>query len=176
MKNTLLLLCIVLGTITFAACDDEPKNADVQEIYFETSYRNAAWGLQSSGTFIDEKGKEHAYNLPNQWYTCDSLGEISKADLMLNLKNCNSIARTVNSDTLNVMIAQINALNTDSISQEGISTADYGSKNYYAYKYNAVTNKYQRILIKSIGDYPQINKCKAALEIAKLWGIENAHP
>lgn len=177
MKNAIFASLLLIFALSFLSCgDDEPETEPVSEItaiYFEKSYSNSAWGVGFNGYLVDNLGQEHNYNLPDSWKTPDIYSYISKDSIFVNLQKTTLGTEKINKDTLALMVSQIDRLNQDSILETQGQTADYGSKNFYAYQWDDSVRKFKRILLKSYGDYPQENTCKAAQEIIRLWRIGN---
>lgn len=160
---TLSLLAIIFLT----SCDKECVESNLLEdpVYFQFDALNYAWGLYHIGWFIDNKGKFHEYNLPESWIEPDTLGYISKQDVLSNLAKADSVVYSITESELKKQVALIEDVDEKSFSEPDHVGADIGLVNLFAYRWDKNHQAYKRILLATGGDVEQHNLDREAIEL-----------
>src|SRR6185503_10228978 len=119
------------------ACDkDCVESVPVNEpVYFQFEAKNYAWGLYHTGWFIDKQGKFDYYNLPVNWNEPDSLGFISKEELISNLEQADSVIYQISVNDLQNQISLISEVDDNSFSEIEHVGADIGRLDLYCFKW-----------------------------------------
>jgi hypothetical protein len=136
-----------------------------QEILFEVTYMNNAWGYQHNGFMVDSAGIVWTYNLPKDWNFVDADGFITAIAMKENLNKLSQTTMTVNKDTLLKYYNKLTGATHGEITKPKTEMYDAGSTLYSGYIYDSRTERYQKILIKQFGDVYIENKSKEANDI-----------
>lgn len=164
VKYLIPLLLLVL-----ISCNTENPSIQ-QKILFEQHYTNYAWGYQNNGYLIDSLGNVRAFDVSRdttKWNEPDKDGYISAAKMNENLALCKSIVGKVNQDTLTHYSDKIWEASYGKISKSVSQMADAGSIVYSAFIYEAKTNRYKKIMLKTWGDWMVDNSAPEAISIYK---------
>jgi hypothetical protein len=155
------------STILFASCEkDCPAGHPLDElVYFQYEAKNYAWGLYHAGWYIDQGGNFNYYNLPASWNEPDSLGYISKEDLLENLEKADTVIYQVSQHELQNQARIIDFVDDDSFSEIQHVGADIGRLDLFCFQWNPILSKYKRILLATSGDFSQFNKDPEAMEL-----------
>lgn len=169
---------IMVLSMFFSNCEEENNNNRYdmtnQKILFHYEYVNHAWGRQHQGWIIDSAGDVHCYKSPKNWHNCDSIGLIDASLLESNLLQTDSVCFTIEKAELAQMISLIEEASRGEKLEPKQMRYDSGVQVYVAYMLNAVTNKYESVLLKQTGDYLIENKSQAAEELYNwLYSIKN---
>ncbi|MCF8357567.1 MAG: hypothetical protein K9H26_02325 [Prolixibacteraceae bacterium] len=157
----------ILLLILFVGCKEDfsvfpGKN---QKILFQCEYINHAWGYQHSGWLIDSFGNVHCYNLPENWFFCDSLGKISSEDMEMNLMNTDSICLKIDKNELNHKVELIGKATRGTISEPAHEMCDAGIIAFSAFIFYNEADVYQKLILRQTGDFRIENDSKAATEL-----------
>lgn len=165
MKTKKIISALILILIT--SCNSESPDFK-QKILFEVHYTNWAWGYQNNGFLIDSLGYVSAFDLSKktiEWNSPDSTGYISKEKMDQNLSFCDSVITQISSDSLSHYVGKIWEASKGKLSKPEMQMADFGEISYYAYIFDANTNRYKRVTIKQFGDWMINNSSSEAEEI-----------
>ena len=169
MKNfkTAIYIILLFVVISLVSCDKDCGDASpVREpVYFQYESTNYACGYFQAGWYIDQSGNFNYYNLPADWNEPDSLGFISKDDLLSNLQKTDSVIYHISIDILQNQIALIDKVDENSFSDIQHIGADIGRKDLFCFKWDANHSKYKRILLAYSGDFAQHNLDPEAQEL-----------
>ena len=114
-----VILISLLSIILFASCEKDcpPGHSSEEPVYFQYEAKNYAWGIFHSGWYIDQDGKFNYYNLPSEWNEPDSLGYISKEELLENLEKADTVIYQVSEQELDNQVSLIDYVDDDSFSE-----------------------------------------------------------
>lgn len=163
MKYRILIIAMLV--IAFGCKKEFNPTILNQEVLFEATYMNYAWVYQHNGFMVDSAGRVRSYNLPKNWNFVDSDGFITSVAMKENLKNLNETTVTVNKDTLLKYYNKLTRAANGELTQPKTEMFDAGTASYCGYIFDSETNRYQRVLIKQIGDVYIENKSTEAKEI-----------
>jgi hypothetical protein len=169
MKIKLLkLACILaLSFSALAGCDSvDTVNAGEQQIYFEVSYANNAWGNQFRGFIIDRDGKIRRYDNPVKWNPANATMTLSSGQIKENILNTTLSPVSIVDTDLQNFISKSASVSDTSYSKPISGGADRGITSYYLYRYDQETKTYHSVLIRQTGDIETFNKDKSAIEIS----------
>jgi len=171
IKISFFLMSLV-SILSLSSCDKDCGEANPfnDPVYFQYEARNYAWGLYHVGWFVDKKGDFQYYNLPENWIEPDSLGYISKSDLVSNLGKADSVIYHISIHELQNQVRLIEDVDDDAFSEIDHVGADIGIVSLFCYKWDSAHNKYKRILLLMGGDFKQENLDPEAKELA-AWMI-----
>lgn len=169
MKNIWILSIIGFLIISLTNCDPIPDDIETttlkQRIYFQYEYVNYAWGYQHAGWLIDSSGNVLCYDKPENWYSTDSLGFITSAEMDSNIFKTDSVCYTIDKTTLIDKTGPIKNVSKGVISDPIHEMYDAGIESYYGFTYNEETKKYKKVLLKQIGDFRIDNSASEAVEL-----------
>ncbi|TDE11981.1 hypothetical protein [Dyadobacter psychrotolerans] len=165
MKAALYCLFVTLLFVSTACDDNMVKPVSDQEVYFEVSYTNFAWGEQFRGFLIDKDGKIKTYDKPAQWNKVTEKSGLSVAQLKENLSNSVNTDKSVSMAELKENISKISSIG-NSFSKPVAKGADQGQTLFYAYRYDAEKLIYTPILLSQTGDVESHNTDAAAIELS----------
>jgi len=166
MKTMLSLLVLTLTLFASACSDDTVQMADGQDVYFEVSYMNMAWGKQFKGFLIDKDGKIRTYDKPAKWNSVTEKTELSAAQMKENVANTVVSDKVVSATELKENIAKANDAVSGTLSKPTSGGADRGTTSYYVYRFDAAKLTYVPILLSQTGDWEIANQNKSAVEIS----------
>jgi len=152
MKVKFLLSILLFGLIS---CEKEAPTI-VQHILFEKHHTNYALGYQNNGYLIDSMGNVRTFNLSKdtiKWNETDKDGYISVAKMNENLAHCKTISGFIQQDTLNYYSNKIWDASYGKITEPVNLIADAGITTYSAFVFEKKSNRYQKIIIKTCGDW-----------------------
>jgi len=164
MKIKYLMLFILF---CFASCNEDIPVLK-QKIYFEKHYENYAWMPQSSGYLIDSLGNVLEFKwleVSHIWYSPDSAGYVSNANMDKNISFCQPVRYHINPDTLKLYVSKIVAASKGEVLKPQYVMADAGTTTYSAFIFDKKTDQYKQILIKNTGDILTVNKAPEAEQI-----------
>ncbi len=167
-----LLLAAIAGCSLLDVGDEDSKEPPVggtapkQEVYFERSYVNFAWGYQLVGFFIDHLGDVFWYDHSDQeWIAWGDT--IAAADLREKLSHGLHKVGTVPRHTLFDMCRLIEAASEGPFTpREHTGGADQGTTIYWAYRYQPEIDAYLPVVLEMFGGTTQSN---LAPEAVTLW-------
>ena len=163
MKNTFIIFIVF---ITFLSCEKEKIN-DSFNGYYTIEYTNWAWGYQHNGWVIDMQGRVMSFDLPVKWNKVDSLGYISKENLLENITNCDSKIEDVSNNNLIKYSTLINKAINGNISTKINTANDAGQTSYICYQFDTDLGLYKKIILKEQGDFSFHNESQEAKKIIK---------
>ncbi|MEO6131037.1 MAG: hypothetical protein ABIQ02_04265 [Saprospiraceae bacterium] len=158
------LVLLFLSSCKKEDCGDPTSLTD--PVYFQFEAKNYAWGIFHAGWFIDQNGNFDYFNLPDPWKEPDSLGYISKNDLLTNLEQADSVVYSISMHELQNKVSLIDDIDENKLSEIEQVAADTGTSSLYCYKWDNVKGKYKRIILETEGDFRQFNLDPEAQELA----------
>lgn len=172
MKTIVSLLALTLALSVVACSDDSGSVTTGQNVYFEVSYTNFAWGKQFKGILIDKDGKIRLYDKPAKWNTANEKTELSVAQMEENIANTTLSEKTVSDAEMKENIARISTIVSGIFLKPINGGADRGTTSFFAYKYDASRSVYIPVLLGETGDLEMTSQDKASMEIlAWLSGV-----
>ena len=129
---------------------------------------NHAWGYSEHGYLIDSDGDVRRFDSPEDFRLPDSTGYISRADLLYNLTQTDSIIHHILRKDLEKHTALISGAAEGKTGEAENIAADAGSFVHACYLYDSQKDKYQYIFLASSGDWQQSNDTPEA-EILVEW-------
>ena len=166
MKIIISILALTLALSVVACSDDSEGLTTGQNVYFEVSYTNLAWGKQFKGILIDKDGKIRIYDKPAKWNTASEKAELSVAQMDENIANTSLSDKTVSATELKENIAKINAIVPGNFSKPVNGGADRGTTSFFAYRFDASRSVYVPVLLGETGDLEISSLDKSSIEIA----------
>ncbi len=157
-----LFAIILLGSCEKDCGESDPVN---DPVYFQYEATNYAWGYYHAGWYVDQLGNFNYYIFPGDWNEPDSLGFISKDDLLSNLQKVDSVIYHISIDALQNQISLIDQVDGDSFSNLQLIGADIGRLELFCFKWDASRSKYKRTLLAYSGDFAQHNLDPEAQEL-----------
>jgi hypothetical protein len=162
------LLLTMMGVILLVGCEKEPcgcGNFEEQPVYFEYHYMNHAWGFQENGWLIDGAGIVKGFEYPEDFRRPDSTGLINYQDLVLNLRQTDTVLHHIDREELEAMVALIPAAAAGPVGEARSIAADAGGAALYAYLYIEEEDTYQQVFLGQSGDWEQTNQSPEAMEL-----------
>ncbi|MGB0862526.1 MAG: hypothetical protein ACPG19_14385 [Saprospiraceae bacterium] len=161
---------IILSSIFIISSCDLSESVTLDElerypVYFQYEYINYAWVKNHYGWFIDNQGNVMGYNQPDQWNSGSNEGLYAENDLLSNLALVDTLLYTVNIEELQQQVAHISAAHKGTLSDQENTAQDMGTNTLYAFAWDEDKQEYERILIKSTGDWSQENNNSEAKKI-----------
>ena len=166
MKIMLSILILTLASSLGACSDDSGQIATKQNIYFEVTYINFAWGKQFKGILIDKDGKIRTYDKPAKWNTASEKTELSVTQMEENVANTTLSVKTVSTTELKENIGKINAIAAGNFSKPVNGGADRGTTSFFAYRYDEARSVYIPVLLGETGDLEVSSMDKSSIEIS----------
>lgn len=173
MRAKTIYLSLILFSVSFGCTDleiDSAKKSGLldQEVYFEVTYKNKAWGNRHEGFIVDKSGEVKAYKNPENWNEAhDNKGILTATQMKENIDKTVVTKVKVDAVKLKAFTDKIpNITATDFTKRIAIGN-DLGQTIYYAYTYDSSTNTYLPILLSETGDWKSENKDIRAIEITK---------
>jgi hypothetical protein len=174
MKKSISLLTILAATWVLAGClkencdcDQDNRPAGMPPVVFQYEYFNYAWGFRHHGFLIDEQGNIQGFRQPEKWMTPDSSGMMTRADLVYNLAQCDTVCGKVDLDVLDRNFLKINNIRSGKIADNGLVMADAGTGVFSAWYWNEKAEKYENVFLISNGDVYRINTHSDVKEIVE---------
>jgi hypothetical protein len=167
MKNINSIFGLILTLISFNSCKTEVPVLH-QKILFEQHYVNYAWSYQNSGYLVDSLGYVRVFNLSKdtiKWNEPDKDGTISVEQMTRNLELCTTLVGQIDPDTISYYSSKIWAASKGNISAPQNIMADAGSNVFSAFIFDNKTNKYQKVMLKTWGDWTINNDAPEAESI-----------
>ncbi|HEV7379917.1 MAG TPA: hypothetical protein VGN64_09005 [Dyadobacter sp.] len=173
MKIRKIYLPIIFLAALFGCSDqdiDATQTEDLnQEIYFEVSHNNSAWGTVHRGFLIDHTGAVRTYLNPADWNISSELdkGALSAKQIEENIAKTQVSSVTVDASQLKALTDKIPTLSTSTYTKRVQAGKDMGQTNFYAYRYDSKKDAYIPILLSETGDWQSQNTDKSAIEISE---------
>jgi hypothetical protein len=171
MKQEILKLAVFALLATGCGKGEDADGTPLQEIVFERSYVNHAWGYSHSSLLIDRSGRIHAYSyraVPNWngegWIFPDANGYISENGMNGNLEKTRLSETRIDSVELHRYVSLIASV-TDGDYSEHAQGADMGASTNTCFLYDDKTRTYKSIDLGQRGDWVRINNSAAAKTI-----------
>jgi hypothetical protein len=156
LKNTILLFT----GLFLVSCEVEKAPIAIpvgQEVFFEVSYINFAWGEQASVLFIKSNGEVMFNKGKNKYESEDSKGQLTEAQLKENLALAKTTKKQIPLNELEKYSSLISELTDSNFSKKTSGGADRGSFVYTAYKYSEPEKIYKAIKLAEEGDWSSAN-------------------
>jgi hypothetical protein len=162
------LLTIIVLALVIVSCEKDHLNPDItQPVVFEYEYINHAWIYTHIGWMIDEEGKIHGFNLPDKWNIPDETNHLTKADLIENLSQSDTLFGNVNNTVMLHHFKNRFDFPGNRMDTSDIFMADAGIGTIYAYVWDQSADAYERILLASNGDISVTNTGSEAKSAAR---------
>jgi hypothetical protein len=166
MRAVTLILFYLLSIVAMGCSDGDVLPADEQEVYFEVTYSNQAWGKQFKGMLIDKDGKIRKYDLPAKWNVNDGKSGLTLVQMRENVANTTLSTETISVQDLKGNVDKISKLTETNITKAVSGGADRGSTVYYAYRYDASKQVYMPVFLQETGDWESYNKDAGAVQLS----------
>lgn len=160
MKRLVPVFVILL--VVLSGCEEKYEAPADQPVFFEYRYVNHAWGYSEHGYLIDSDGDVRRFDSPEDFRLPDSTGYISRADLLHNLTQTDSIIHHIIPKDLEKHTALISGAAEGKTGEAENIAADAGSFVHACYLYDSQKDKYQYIFLASSGDWQQSNEAPQA--------------
>lgn len=162
MKNRSIItifafLAVILLAFGCIKDSEEVINTD-QEVFFQVTYINYAFGKQASGFFIDKTGAVKTYQGEAKWDSEALKGQLSDLQMKENLALATITKKQLMLDELKKYTQTISNISTDKFSKRISGGADRGSFMYYAYTFNSAENIYKAVKLAEDGDWVSNNE------------------
>ncbi len=155
-----------MGCVKESSVIEATKVAD-QEVFFEVSYVNFAWGKQANGFFIDNAGNTKIFQGELKWKNSEMKGKLSETEMKDNLSLATISKKIVSADEFSKYTAILPILTDTQLSKKTSGGADRGSTVYYAYKFDKSTKTYTAIFLAEEGDFNMQNKDANAVKVTE---------
>ncbi len=161
MKKSIPVSILLAVFLLLTGCVKENCDCDKMDVYppvlFQYEYVNYAWGYRHHGFMIDAGGKVKGFRQPKDWIEPDSMGFISKENLLHNLAQCDTLCTTVSSLEVTANYSDIDEIRTGKIIDNGMVMADAGTGVLSAWYWNEKVGKYESVFLISNGDVYKVN-------------------
>lgn len=165
-----LLKCaavLLLSFFAFVGCDEGTvEGSTEQQIYFEVSYTNSAWGKQFKGFIIDRDGQIRLYENPAKWNQVNGKNGLTLGQIKENILNTTRASTSIPAADLKNYISKSITIGDSAFSKPVSGGADRGITSFYVYHYDKETQVYKSVLINQTGDIETFNKDKSAVEVS----------
>ena len=148
--------------------DSDPDNQRVpakdQEILFDVTYTNFAWGYRLSGFYIDRRGDVYSFSRgpdDERWQPHD-WDHISEQDLRDKYSINKDRLGTIDRGTLTSMVDMVGQASVGEMTDRVNRCNDFGGRTWAAYVQDPNTGEYEKIRLYQSGDWAQRNKSSAA--------------
>ena len=164
MKRDKILKLIPVIGLAFISLSCIKEEAEVtpiarsQEVLFEVSYINFAWGEQASVFYVKSDGEVKYQNGKPKYNSADSKGKLTEAELKENLALATINKKQIASSELTKYSSLISSLKDDSFSKRTSVGADMGTYIYTAYQFNETEKVYYSIKLAEDGDWVSFNQ------------------
>jgi hypothetical protein len=169
-KAAAFLPAVFVLLATGCGKDEDANGTPLQEIVFERSYVNHAWGYTHSSLLIDRSGRIYVYSYRQSrqedegWNFPDANGFHSENDMKENLAKASLSETRTDSVELQRYVSLIASVKEDDYSehQQG---ADMGASTNTCFLYDNKTRTCKSIDLSQRGDWVRINNSAAAKTI-----------
>ncbi|KQS27102.1 hypothetical protein ASG33_21470 [Dyadobacter sp. Leaf189] len=169
IRRLLCCLALLFAFTTTTGCDDQDTGTKkTQEVFFEVTYINNAWGHQFKGFLIDKNGKIQTFDNPTQWIIADPQDGLTMQQFVENLAKTKESSVQVSVGELEQYAAKIGSLGNANFSKPVPVSVDGGITTYTAYQLSADRQRYLPVLLMQTGDLEIHNLNPAAQETA-VW-------
>lgn len=167
--TTFLLLSALFGCAEQDIDNTSEAIVSSQEIYFEVSHVNGAWGGSHEGFLIDKTGAVRTYSNPAVWNVAKDYekGALTPKQIKENITETVISNVTVDAAQFKTLTGKIPVLSTSTYTKRIQIGADMGQTNFYAYRYDAKAEGYVPVLLSETGDWQSHNTDKSAIEISE---------
>jgi hypothetical protein len=161
-RNKILKLIPFVGLVFLSlTCEKEedavtPK-ASGQEVFFEVTYINFAWGEQASVFYVKSDGTVKYQKGKPIHFSENSKGQLTESELKENLALATINKKQIPTAELNKYSAMINDLKSVSFSKKIQAGADMGAYTYTAYQFSETEKVYRAIKLAEEGDWTSYN-------------------
>jgi len=152
------------GTTAKAAPWEPPAE---QDVLFEVSHVNFAWGYYLGGFYIDRDGDIFAFGRDNddeRWQPADP-DHLTAQDLQNKYSIGRTLVGSVDLVTLDLMTDLIPIARDGELSEPVSLCADYGGRSWRAYVMDESTGEYESVLLYAAGDWASRNLSYGAAEL-----------
>ncbi|PMD98343.1 hypothetical protein BWI97_04065 [Siphonobacter sp. BAB-5405] len=166
MKKIVRTFCLVFPLLSFIHCEKETEGVRIsQAVLFEVTYTNQAWGKQQKGFLIDRSGNIQVFQNPSRWNWAEPNKGLTVSEVQENMEQTTPMGEPISAVVLQTYASKINALDAEHFSKRTNRGNDQGSRQYYAYRYDAEKQMYWPILLQETGDWETKNTDAAAEEL-----------
>ena len=161
-RNKILKLIPFVGLVFLSlTCEKEeaivaPK-ANSQEVLFEVSYINFAWGEQASVFYVKSDGTVKLQNGKPRYLSDELKGQLTEVQIKENLALATSTKKQIATTELTKYSALIGDLKKESFSKRIQNGADMGAYTYTAYQFSETEKVYNAIKLAEEGDWSSYN-------------------
>ncbi len=173
MKNrrryfSFIFLATLAGCVDHEIDTKQVAATQNQDIYFEVSYTNSAWGKNRyEGFVVDQDGRIRTYENPASWHKpIDNQTSLTSAEIKENLKETTLTDVQISATALKSYVDKIPSITTTEFSKRVPNGNDMGQTKFYAYRFDTKAGTYTPILLNETGDWKMQNKDKTAIEIS----------
>lgn len=175
-KTRLFTAILFLITTSLSSCSDQDINKSTvqtdQQVFFEVSYINQAWGKQFKGFIINKDGQIRTYDNPAKWNSTDGKTGLTLSQIQENIAGTVLSKTNVSTADLQNYTAKISSIAGSEFTKPVSGGADRGITSFYAYRYDQDKKVYTPVLLSQTGDVETYNKDKSAVDISTwLTGI-----
>lgn len=160
-RNKILKLLPFIGLVFLSlTCEKEATVApklDTQEVLFEVSYINFAWGEQASVFYVKSDGTVKYHNGKPKYFSENSKGQLTEVELKENLALASTTKKQIATTELDKYSALIANLKEESFSKKTQVGADMGAYTYKAYQFSETEKVYRAIKLAEEGDWTSYN-------------------
>ncbi len=149
----------------------DPENQRVpaqdQEVLFEVSYTNFAWGYRLGGFYVDRRGDVYSFSRgpeDERWHPAES-GHLLEQDLHEKYSINKDRLGTIDRGTLSSMVDLIGQASVGEMTEPVGRCNDFGGRSFVAYVQDGLTGEYKNIVLYQYGDWARRNKSSAAVEL-----------
>ncbi len=164
-KINCMILTLLLLSCKDASVNDQSENLD--EIVFESEYINYAWGFSYQGKMVQKDGSIFSYNPAKDTIPVlhHADGYYTKQELLSKYQHAKTFLRKIDVDSLHWANDLAIKVTTNDLSDTMRVGADMGSFVYSVYIYRPQNTKYQKIILRTDGDYTFYNKSENAITL-----------
>jgi len=156
---------LLITSLTSCNEDNIQLSTD-QDIFFEVSHINYAWGKQFKGFIVEKDGKIRTYTNPVKWNAANETAGLSLTQVQENISNTVVSPASISMDELKTYTSKINLITGSEFSKPQSGGADRGITSFYAYRFDLEKQIYIPVLLSQTGDMETYNKDKSAIEIS----------
>lgn len=167
--KSLTVLVMLTASLALASCDmslhrdvdHDPANI-TQEVLFEVSYTNYAWGYTCVGLWVDRDGTVRRYDHSDEVWSPGVDTFYTLSELQEKYAHNSTVVDSVFPGALAAQYVLIQPASVGPMTESVHQCTDFGTISFRAYRVGEDTTRYYPVTLYVAGDYSQKNLSGAA--------------